>query len=252
MEFNLIQDYDKYTEADQAVWKLLYERQEDSLLQLATKDYLQAVQELGFTSNGIPRFEDIDTYLKDQTGWVIEVVPGLVEQHIFFKLLSEKRFPCSTWLRKMDELDYLEEPDMFHDVFGHVPVLSNAHFSAFTQEIGRLGYKYFDNPKAVELIGRIYWFTIEFGLIREKDELKIYGAGILSSYGETLYCVGNEPNHHKFDIQHIMETDFRIDVFQKEYFVISSYRDLFESIPKIEEQLLFNLENMSEIKSAYR
>lgn len=252
MEFNLIQDYDKYTEQDQAVWRILYERQEDSLKQLATKDYLQAVQELGFSSEGIPRFEHIDAYLSERTGWVIEVVPGLVEQHIFFKLLSQKKFPCSTWLRKMDELDYLEEPDMFHDVFGHVPVLSNPHFSAFTQEIGRLGYKYYDNPRAIELIGRMYWFTIEFGLIREEEQLKIYGAGILSSHGETLYSVGSEPKHHEFSVQHIMETDFRIDVFQSEYFVIDSYKQLFESIPEMEDRLLYNLEHMGEIKSAYR
>lgn len=252
MEFNLKQDYAKYTEQDQAVWKLLYERQEDDLKRLATKDYLVAVEQLGFTSQRIPRFEDINDYLASRTGWSIEVVPGLVEQHIFFKLLSEKKFPCSTWLRKMDELDYLEEPDMFHDVFGHIPVLSNEHFSAFTQEIGRLGYKYFDNPKAIELIGRIYWFTIEFGQIREDELLKIYGAGILSSHGETLYSVGQEPMHHAFDIQHIMETDFRIDVFQKEYFVIDSYKQLFESIPSIEERLMHNLEHMNELKSAYR
>jgi phenylalanine-4-hydroxylase len=252
MEFNLFQDYNKYTEQDQEVWKILYERQEDSLKKLATSDYLQAVDDLGFTSRGIPRFEEIDSYLSNKTGWVIEVVPGLVEQHIFFKLLRQKKFPCSTWLRKMDELDYLEEPDMFHDVFGHVPVLSNPHFSAFTQEIGRLGYKYYDNPRAIELIGRMYWFTIEFGLIREHAELKIYGAGILSSHGETLYSVGEKPVHHEFNIQHIMETDFRIDVFQKEYFVIDSYKQLFESIPEMEDKLLYNLEHMTEIKSAYR
>lgn len=252
MEFNLSQDYDKYTEQDQAVWKLLYDRQEEDLKKLATKDYLDAVEDLGFTSLRIPRFEDINEYLADKTGWIIEVVPGLVEQHIFFKLLSDQKFPCSTWLRKMDELDYLEEPDMFHDVFGHIPVLSNPHFSAFTKEIGRLGFKYYDNPRAIELIGRIYWFTIEFGLIREGNELKIYGAGILSSHGETLYSVGDEPDHHVFDIQHIMETDFRIDVFQKEYFVIDSYRQLFESIPSIEERLQYNLEHMGEVKSAYR
>jgi phenylalanine-4-hydroxylase len=133
----------------------------------------------------------------------------------------------------MKELDYLEEPDMFHDVFAHVPLLTNQLFVNFLEELSKIGLSYCGNDYAIELLSRIYWFTVEFGLIRENGELRIYGAGILSSAGETKYSLSNEPPHHEFDVPVIMQTDFRKDVFQDRYFVIESYEQLYSSLPEI-------------------
>lgn len=141
----------------------------------------------------------------------------------------------------MEELDYLEEPDMFHDVFGHVPLLSNTHYTDFFEAISHIALEHINNPKAIELLGRIYWFTIEFGLIREADELKVYGAGIMSSYGETKNSLSDKTEKFDFDVAHIFDTDFRTDILQDKYFVIDSYQQLYSSIPEIRKQLELRL-----------
>jgi phenylalanine-4-hydroxylase len=138
----------------------------------------------------------------------------------------------------MDELDYLEEPDMFHDVFGHVPLLSNKAYTDFFEAISHIALRHINNPRAIELLGRIYWFTIEFGLIREAEKLKIYGAGIISSFGETKNCLLDSTTKHEFNVSQIFDTDFRTDILQDRYFVIESFDQLYQSIPEIENELL--------------
>jgi len=219
----LKQEYDKYTDDDFKVWNLLYNRQMKNLPGAASKAFLRGVELFGFNPKAIPKFDDMNRVLKQTTGWALFVVPGLIAEEPFFRLLSNKQFPASTWFRKLKEVDYLEEPDMFHDTFGHVPLLTNKPFAEFLVEISRLGHKYVGNEFAIELVSRIYWFTVEFGLIKEEGQLKIYGAGILSSAGESKYCLSDEATHITYDVDTILNTPYRKDIFQDRYFVIDSY-----------------------------
>ncbi len=232
------QEYDKYTEEDFKVWGLLFARQMNLLPSLASKAYLQGIKEMNFCVEKIPNFQEINQILGKTTGWAVEVVPGLIPQREFFELLQDRKFPATTWLRKMEELDYLEEPDMFHDVFGHLPLLTNQDFCNFLRDFSTLSLRYIDNPLAVKLLGRLYWFTVEFGLIEKAgDGLKIYGAGILSSSGESVFCLTDQTPKYRFDAEKIMLTDYYIDHFQDKYFVIDSYKQLFDSLPEVERVL---------------
>ena len=231
------QVYENYTAEDQQVWKILYDRQIKNLPTAATVAYLEGLKEIKFSPHQIPEFNATNKILRSLTGWELAVVPGIVPDYTFFELMSNKKFPATTWLRKMEELDYLEEPDMFHDVFAHVPLLTNQAFVNFLEELSIIGLNYCGDEYAIEILSRVYWFTVEFGLIRENDQLRIYGAGILSSAGETKYSLSNEPKHHEFDVQQIANTPYRKDVFQTEYFIIESYEQLYNSIPLIKEVL---------------
>jgi phenylalanine-4-hydroxylase len=233
----LKQEYENYTSEDQNVWEILFDRQLKQLQELADVSYLEGIEHIGFSKNKIPDFREVNTRLEKQTGWKIHVVPGIIDQANFFKMLSEKTFPSSTWLRKMDELDYLSEPDMFHDAFGHMPLLTNSIFCDFFQKIGDLGVKYMNHPEIIEKLGRIYWFTVEFGLIENESGLKIYGAGILSSFGESKFSLSVEPTRKPFDIVEVMNTDFDNTVIQELYFVIESYEQLSKSIEQAQIEI---------------
>ena len=233
--FNLKQDYDSYSNEDFQVWKLLYERQVVNYPGRAAKSFMEGVNKVNFVANAIPNFAYTNKILESETGWKLEVVPGLIPDKDFFELLADARFPASTWLRKMSELDYLEEPDMFHDVFAHAPLLTNQYFVDFLQELSKIALKHIDNPFAIEMIGRIYWFTVEFGLIREEEGLRIYGAGILSSSGETLFCLEEQAVHHPYDVRAIMENHYYKHAFQDRYYVIDSYEQLFGSAEEIDK-----------------
>ena len=227
---NIEQVYKNYTTEDFTVWKILFERQLHLLQSLAAPEYLEALTKIGFTAYKIPDFKEVNLTLSKTSGWKLEVVEGIINESDFFELLSQKRFPATTWLRKLNELDYLPEPDMFHDVFGHVPLLIEPKFSSFFEEFGKLGVKFKDHTHIVQMLGRIYWFTIEFGLMKNEDELKIYGAGILSSHGESKYSVSDEPSHLAFNAETIMNTEFENDKIQDKYFVINSFEELYLSL----------------------
>lgn len=231
------QEYDRYTPEDFQVWKTLYDRQIINLPHAAAQAYLDGLKLIHFTAEKIPNFDDTNAVLKKLTGWQIHVVPGLIDDDKFFQLMADCRFPASTWLRKMSQLDYLEEPDMFHDVFGHVPMLTNQSFVDFLQELSKIALRYIENPWAIHLISRIYWFTVEFGLIKENNGLRIYGAGILSSAGETKYSLSKEATQLPYDVDQVMGTPYRKDVFQSQYFIINSYEELFHSTESIEAYL---------------
>lgn len=233
----LKQEYGQYTEEDVKVWKILFERQMPNLPKSASKAYLDGVEAVQFTSDRIANFAELNQILAKTTGWAVQVVPGLIDDDLFFGLLNNKRFPSSTWLRKMEQLDYLEEPDMFHDAFAHMPLLTNQPYVDFLENLSGIAIKHIENPWAIQLLSRIYWFTIEFGLIREDGELKIYGAGILSSAGETKFSLSNEPAHIPYDVWRILNQEYWKDRFQDKYFVIESYEQLYESLPEIEEVL---------------
>jgi len=229
------QNYEEYTTESHHVWELLFGEQAEVLKNRATQKYLDGVQTVGFQSNSIPRFTTINEALTKRTGWQVYAVPGLIGNKPFFELLAEKKFPATTWLRTLAQLKYIEEPDMFHDVFGHVPLLSEPHFAEFLSGLSRIALQYIDNPTAVELLARIYWYTVEFGLIEENGALRIYGAGILSSPGESVHSLSKEATHFDFDLQQVLATPYIKDKFQGQYFVAASYEQLYHSLGKLEQ-----------------
>jgi len=222
----------KYTSADLEVWSTLFKRQRTNLEQKGSRAYLDCLDNMHpvLNANEIPDFEKIDRWFADTTGWKIEVVPGLIPVDDFFTLLAEKRFCSSTWLRTMNQLDYLEEPDMFHDIFGHIPLLSNPDFSQFAQEFGQLGKCFIGEERVIKSLQRLYWFTIEFGVIAEENKIKAYGAGIMSSFGETNRVAKKACNFLPFDIDEILAKEFHTDIMQTDYFVIESFEQLKASL----------------------
>lgn len=231
------QIYDNYTSQDFLVWKTLFERQMIILKPIVSAEYISALNTIKFTADKIPDFNEIEHILKPLTGWSLQVVPNISPQKIFFEFLSQKKFTATCWLRTLEQLDYLEEPDMFHDVFGHAPLLSNQEYVNFFKGISDIALKHIDNAKCIELLGRIYWFTIEFGLIKENNTTKIYGAGIISSMGETKNCMSNSVKRLPFSVQTIFNTNFRTDILQTTYFVIDSFNQLYNSLNEIETLL---------------
>jgi phenylalanine-4-hydroxylase len=237
LSFNMQQDYSKYTPEDQKVWQLLFDRQITILPQLASKAYLEGIKAIGFTRDYIPNYQDTNKHLMGISGWSIEVVTGLIPNKEFFELLLTNRFPASTWLRKLENLDYLEEPDMFHDTFGHIPMLTNLDFCNFLKGLSAIALRFLDNELGVEMIARLYWYTVEFGLIQDPEGLRIYGAGILSSNGESVYSLSEEPAKVPFEVEEIVHTPYIRDKFQEKYFVIQSYKELYDSLPILEKIL---------------
>ncbi len=225
------QQFEKYTEEDFLVWKTLFERQEKNLQDKACEEYLDALDDMKevLNANKIAKFSELNHWFESRTGWEIYCVPGLIPVDEFFDLLSRKKFCSSTWLRTMDQLDYLEEPDMFHDTFGHIPLLSNPVFSNFAHEFGKLGKSLAHDEQKVLMLQRLYWFTIEFGLI-EQNGLKIYGAGIASSFGESISSIADGNEKLKFEMEEVLNQVFKTDEIQNTYFVIDSFESLFESI----------------------
>jgi len=237
------QIYSAYQPEDFLVWKTLFNRQMDTLQQVVSKTYLEGIKTVGFNENKIPDFIEVNTALKETTGWQIEVVPNICPDAKFFECSANRIFTSTCWLRTMQQLDYLEEPDMFHDVFGHMPLLSNDNYANFFADFGKIALKHIDNPYAIQLLSRIYWYTIEFGMIREDDETKIYGAGIISSYGETKNATDSSTQKIPFDVSIIIDTPYRNDIIQDKYFVIDSFEQLYSSITKIESVLENRLAN---------
>jgi phenylalanine-4-hydroxylase len=228
------QNYSKYTAEDYKVWETLFERQMEILPDVASKSFLEAIGVVKFRAGKIPDFQEVNAILKQESGWQLMVVPNIIPNEEFFPLLANRTFSATTWLRKMSQMDYLDEPDMFHDVFGHVPLLSNPTFCAFFKGLAEIAMKYINDPEAIKILGRMYWFTIEFGLIKENGELKIYGAGILSSHGETKFSLSDKPEHLEFDVAAVLEQDYDNMKIQDKYFVIESFEQLFQSLIAIE------------------
>ncbi|MBD0402171.1 phenylalanine 4-monooxygenase [Flammeovirga sp. EKP202] len=232
------QEYDKYTDEDHQVWQTLYKRQMKILPSLAENDFLEGIKAIGFEEDKIPSFQNLDEKLLSITGWSIAPVTGLIPNKEFFELLKAKKFPSSTWFRKLSELDYLEEPDMFHDIYGHVPLLTNAFFCQYLEKMSVIALDYIDNEHVIELISRLYWYTVEFGLIQKEEGLRIYGAGILSSKGESEYSLFSDiPKRHKFNVLEIIQTPYIKDKFQEQYWVISSYKELYDSLDELDRLL---------------
>lgn len=227
-DYTCEQDYAQYTEADHDTYRRLYARQLQQLPGLACEEFISAVRQLG-ASDRIPRFAEINERLMPATGWQIVGVPGLIPEEAFFSLLAQRRFPVTDWMRKPEEFDYVVEPDVFHDLFGHVPLLFDPTFADYMQAYGAGGMKA-SRLDACEMLTRLYWYTVEFGLINTPQGLRAYGAGILSSAGELRHSVG-APDALRvgFDLQRLMRTRYRIDTYQATYFVIDSFQQLFDA-----------------------
>ena len=225
-DWTVDQGWTQYTEAQHAVWKTLYERQTRLLPGLACDDFVQGMQKLPMSAERIPNFDELSQTLDKATGWQIVAVPGLVPDDVFFEHLAHRRFPAGNFIRGAHELDYLEEPDVFHDVFGHVPMLMHPVMADFIQAYGKGGLRAQSLGKLTEL-ARVYWYTVEFGLVQQKDGLRIYGAGIASSFSESTFSIQSDsPNRIAFDLERVMRTHYRIDDFQESYFVLDDLQDL--------------------------
>ncbi len=226
-DYTLDQPRHLYTPEDHAVWRDLYRRQAALLPGRACDEFLAGLTGLGVAADGIPDFERLSDILDKATRWRIVAVPGLVPDDVFFGHLAARRFPVTWWIRRRAQLDYLQEPDVFHDIYGHVPLLMNPVFADYMEAYGKGGLKA-AKLGALHRLARLYWYTVEFGLIETDAGLRIYGSGILSSKGESLFCLDSAaPNRVRFDLARVMRTRYRIDTFQKTYFVIRSFDELF-------------------------
>jgi phenylalanine-4-hydroxylase len=225
------QPWSGYTATDHEVWATLFERQQKLLVGRASDEFLRQQRLMGMSPDQIPKFDDLNPVLRKATGWELVGVEGLLPELTFFEHLANRRFPVTWWIRKPEQLDYLSEPDLFHDLFGHVPLLMNPVFADYMAAYGRGGVKaHAIGPDALVNLTRLYWYTVEFGLIKQDDGLRIYGSGILSSKGESIHCLESAaPNRIGFDLERIMRTRYRIDTFQKTYFVIDSYEQLMDA-----------------------
>ena len=227
-DWTIDQGWHNYTPQEHAVWKTLFERQSKLLPGRACNEFVRGMQDLPIGPDQIPNFEQLSETLSQRTGWQIVAVPGLVPDDVFFEHLAHRRFPAGHFIRKPHELDYLEEPDVFHDVFGHVPMLMNPAIADYIQAYGEGGLRA-KRLGVLEKLARVYWYTVEFGLVKQPGGLRVYGAGIASSATETVFSVEDDsPNRVAFDLERVMRTNYRIDDFQETYFVLDNLNDLLE------------------------
>ena len=225
-QYVVAQNWPAYTAEQHALWRQLFARQEQLLPGRACIEFIESLQQLN-VANAIPDFERTSNALSQATGWVLVAVPGLIPDQIFFEHLAHRRFPVTVWLREPAEFDYIVEPDIFHDFFGHVPLLFNAVFADHLQEYGKGGLKALQLDGLTQL-ARLYWYTIEFGLVKTTEGVRAYGAGLMSSGGELDYSVNSAiPHRLRFDVERVMRTEYKIDAYQQSYFVIDDFAQLF-------------------------
>jgi phenylalanine-4-hydroxylase len=225
------QPWSSYSKTDHETWATLFRRQRELLVGRAAQEFLDNQERLGMSAEAIPRFDELNQKLRASTGWELIGVEGLLPELTFFDHLASRRFPVTWWIRRPDQIDYIAEPDLFHDLFGHVPLLANPMFADYMQAYGKGGVRASGfGPEALANLTRLYWYTVEFGLIRTAQGLRIYGSGIVSSKGESIYCLDSAaPNRIGFDLKRVMRTRYRIDTFQKTYFVIDGFKQLIEA-----------------------
>jgi phenylalanine-4-hydroxylase len=227
-DWTIDQDWRAYTAEEHRVWVTLYERQAALLPGRACEPYLNGLEALDLHGQGIPDFTEMNQRLSSLSGWRVVAVPGLVPDEVFFDHLANRRFPAGRFIRRADQLDYLEEPDVFHDVFGHVPMLTDPTFADYMQAYGEGGLRAMRLGRLHNL-ARLYWYTVEFGLLETPQGLRIYGAGIVSSRGESVFSLEDpSPNRLGFDLVRVMRTPYRIDDFQQVYFVLPSLQRLLD------------------------
>jgi len=247
-DWTIPQDWVRYSSSEHKVWDLLYDRQTKMLQDRACEAFRRGVGHLRLSEKGIPNFEELSERLFKLTGWRVVAVPGLVPDEVFFDHLANRRFVAGRFIRKPDQLDYLQEPDVFHDLFGHVPLLSDPVFADYMQAYGEGGLKAL-RLGALEKLARLYWYTVEFGLISEPGGLRLYGAGILSSFGESQFARDDaSPNRLGFDLLRVMRTRYRIDDYQQSYFVIDNFDQLLRQTRDVDFSPLYRqLEKLTDL-----
>ena len=245
-DWTIDQDWENYSAFEHAVWKTLFGRQAKLLPSRACNEFLVGMNELAIAADSIPDFRRLSDVLMPRTGWQVVAVPGFVPTEVFFDHLANRRFPAGQFIRRPDQLDYIEEPDVFHDVFGHVPMLMHPALADFLQAYGKAGLEA-QRLDALDQLSRVYWFTVEFGLLAQDDGLRIYGAGIVSSYSETRFALDSpSPNRLEFNLARVMRTRYRIDDFEETYFVIDTldhllhlvdidFAPIYEQVKRLEE-----------------
>jgi phenylalanine-4-hydroxylase len=227
-DYTCEQNWQAYTREEHALYARLFRRQVRQLPGQACDEFIHALGQLGAGAE-VPRFDEVSDRLRRATRWELVAVPGLIPEHAFFSLLSQRRFPVTVWLRQPDEFDYIVEPDVFHDLFGHVPLLFSPVFADYMQAFGLGGLKA-EGLHSLEYLSRLYWYTVEFGLLATAQGLRVYGAGILSSASETTYALTSlKPQRLGFELRRVLRTPFRIDDFQDTYFVIETFAQLFDA-----------------------
>jgi phenylalanine-4-hydroxylase len=225
-DWTIPQRWSDYTPNEHVMWDTLFARQAAMLPDRVVPEFMDGLEILRMSKPGIPEFEELSQRLMTATGWQVVAVPGLVPDEVFFDHLANRRFVAGRFIRTPEQLDYLQEPDIFHDVFGHVPLLTNPVFADYMQAYGEGGLRA-AGKGVLDNLARLYWYTVEFGLIRSGGDLKLYGAGIVSSYGESLFALNDpSPNRIGFDLERVMRTRYKIDDYQQSYFVIDSFEQL--------------------------
>jgi phenylalanine-4-hydroxylase len=248
-DWTIPQDWAHFSAEDHRVWDLLFARQQARLAGRAVRAFEEGLGILRLSRPGIPNFDELNERLSARTGWSVVAVPGLVPDEVFFRHLSRRQFPAGNFIRSAAQLDYLEEPDVFHDVFGHVPMLADPRVADVLQALGRHGLEALASGN-LHRLSRLYWYTIEFGLAREDGALKIYGAGLASSFGEAGFALDDPaPARHPFDLKRVLRTRYRSDAFQRGYYVIDSFEALLATLETADLDGLYErLEGMEEIE----
>ena len=227
-DWTIDQGWERYTAEEHAVWQRLYGRQAKLLPGRACDEFVDGLQRLPIAADAIPDFRRLSDVLNKATGWQVVAVPGLVPDEVFFEHLANRRFPAGQFIRQPQQLDYLEEPDVFHDVFGHVPMLMHPVLADYIQAYGVGGLRA-QRLGVLPQLARVYWYTVEFGIVQQGEGFRIYGSGIASSYAESVFALDDpSPNRVRFDLERVMRTRYRIDDFQETYFVLGSLNELLE------------------------
>jgi phenylalanine-4-hydroxylase len=225
-DWTIPQRWSEYTPFEHSTWDLLYSRQVEQLRDLVVPSFMRGLDVLAMAEAGIPNFEILSDRLRRRTGWTVVAVEGLVPDETFFEHLANRRFVAGRFIRSPDQLDYLQEPDIFHDVFGHVPLLADPIYADYMQAYGQGGLRAMGVGQ-IRRLAHLYWYTVEFGLIRDSSRLKLFGAGIVSSHGESQYALHDpKPLRVGFDVRRVLRTKYEIDAYQQNYFVIDSFEDL--------------------------
>ena len=236
-QYLIQQDWAAYTPEQHAVWAELVRRRMPQLNAHACAEYLDGFHQIGLREDTIPNLAEVNKRLGPRTGWNATPVSGFLPPDAFFEMLAARQFPTTTWLRSRDSLEYTPEPDIFHDVFGHVPMHAHPVFADFLQEYGRVCAGLTDRDK-LERMGRLFWFTVEFGIIRQSGEIKLYGSGLISSHGESNYVLGsNGPEIRDFNLDQVLDQQFLVSEMQKVLYAVESFDQIYEAAQQAEERL---------------
>ena len=235
--FIIQQNYAEYTDEQHAVWSELVGRVLPELEKHAAREYLEGFQIIGLQKDRLPNLEAISARLQPRTGWTSMPVSGFLPAPAFFEMLATRRFPTTTWLRGRQSIEYTPEPDIFHDVFGHVPMHAHAIFADFLEHYGRVCASK-DDEAILEKLGRLFWYTVEFGLIREKNEIKVYGSGLISSHGECMNVIDGNCAIHDFSLDEVLHTPVKVDELHKLLFAVSSFDQIYDAMHEAERRAM--------------